>query len=473
MDRRLMALVVMGATLASGDLAFAQTPSPADDRAAERPPPEQAKLPEVTDDMLTPPPPPGNLLTTWRDALRMVRGRASALRISRAQVAEAQGRARQALAGALPNVTGSATLTRHLLFGIGVNFTPAGVQPNAVIPDPATFFDATVTLTQPVLAVGTWYGIETAKRQQKALEMQAADTERLMLGSVAESAVSVITAERVAETSRVSLRFALSTLDLTRRRAQLGATSAVDVLRAEQEVAMSRAQVVGADESVAQAHEALGMSLGDDKPWGVSPNVEIRELAQTAADICKRVSGVESRSDLRAARMNVDIAERNARAVDYRYAPTLDFMSQLAFLGNLNRSPNGEHVTWTVGALLNWPIYDGGDRGGDRTRAEAASEIARERYIEAKRTASIEVKQANRAIEVSMSRLRVSASTRDIASESARLAKVAFVNGSGTSFDLIDTARRLREAEIDLAIKEFEVVRAQIAAFLVEANCGI
>ena len=29
------------------------------------------------------------------------------------------------------------------------------------------------------------------------------------------------------------------------------------------------------------------------------------------------------------------------------------------------------------------------------------------------------------------------------------------------------------EAEIDLAIKEFELVRAKIASFLAEANCGI
>ena len=72
-----------------------------------------------------------------------------------------------------------------------------------------------------------------------------------------------------------------------------------------------------------------------------------------------------------------------------------------------------------------------------------------------------------------MARLVVSAKSRDIAAESARLSKVAFVNGSGTSFDLVDTARRQREAEIDLAIKEFEVVRAKIASFLAEANCGL
>jgi multidrug efflux system outer membrane protein len=423
--------------------------------------------------MLQPPRPPQRQLSTWRQALRIVRSRASALRIARAQIMQAQGNARRALAGTLPQVTGSASLTRHLLFGTGANCTPAGVDPNATIPDPAHSFDAAVDVRQPVFALGTWYGIETAKRQTQAVEMSARDNERIMLATVADAAVSVITAERVAEISRVSLRSALSTLDLTRRRAQLGAASVVDVLRAEQEAALTRAQVVASDESVARAREALGMALGDDDAWGVNPKVDLGELARTASEVCQPVPGVDSRSDLRAARMNLEIAERGITAVDYRYAPTLDLTSRLSYMGNLNRSPNGEHVTWTVGANLTWPLFDGGDRFGDRIRAEAETEIARERYEEAKRGATVQVKQADRGVTVAAAQLAVSAKTQEIAAESARLAKVAFVNGSGTSFDLVDTARRLREADIDLTIKQFEVVRAQIASFLAEANCGL
>jgi outer membrane protein TolC len=69
--------------------------------------------------------------------------------------------------------------------------------------------------------------------------------------------------------------------------------------------------------------------------------------------------------------------------------------------------------------------------------------------------------------------LAVSARTREIAAETARLSKVAYLNGSGTSFDLVDTARRQREAELDYTIKEFEVLRAKIAALLALATCDV
>jgi outer membrane protein TolC len=69
--------------------------------------------------------------------------------------------------------------------------------------------------------------------------------------------------------------------------------------------------------------------------------------------------------------------------------------------------------------------------------------------------------------------LAVAARTREIAAETARLTKVAYLNGSGTSFDLVDTARRLREAELDYTVKEFDVLRAKIAALLALATCDV
>ena len=44
---------------------------------------------------------------------------------------------------------------------------------------------------------------------------------------------------------------------------------------------------------------------------------------------------------------------------------------------------------------------------------------------------------------------------------------------SGTSFDLVDTAGRQRQAEIDLTVKEFELLRARVAAFLALASCNV
>ena len=91
----------------------------------------------------------------------------------------------------------------------------------------------------------------------------------------------------------------------------------------------------------------------------------------------------------------------------------------------------------------------------------------------AARPRPIEVVQATRAVDVAKANLGVSEKSREIARQSARLSRIAFAAGQGSSFDLVDSARRLREAEIDTAIKEFELVRARIAALLALASCDV
>ncbi|HEY1535578.1 MAG TPA: TolC family protein, partial [Polyangiaceae bacterium] len=80
---------------------------------------------------------------------------------------------------------------------------------------------------------------------------------------------------------------------------------------------------------------------------------------------------------------------------------------------------------------------------------------------------------ALRNVQVADANLAVSAKTREIDAETARLSKIQFLNGSGTSFDLVTTEANLRVAEADLAVKEFEVMQAKIEALLALSTCKL
>jgi outer membrane protein TolC len=471
------------ATCALVSTARAEAPPPARDAAAQEPQGSDAipEGPEVKDPMLEPLPAAPNTLASWRDALRLVRTRSTALRTAVARVDQSAGATEQARALALPRLTSTGTLSHHLLYGtvnaggqtIGPSGTPVTVPATVTIPNPGTLFNASLDLRQPVLNLGAWYGVGTARERERGAALSSQDTERVLLGTVAQAAVGTITATRVAESSRVSLASALSTSHLTKRRAELGAASAVDVLRAEQEVVLSRGQVVAADEQLLQAREALGAALGDTAGWSVAPDIKLDDLERTAGQICRPVESLDARADILAATKAVTAAERDRKSIDYTYVPTVDAASSLGYVSSNTRSLNGEHVTWTVGAIASWTIYDGGDRYGRARVNEAAATTARATLTETKRNATIQVTQADRAITVAGAKLAVSTSSRDLARETARLSRLAFISGKGTSFDLVDSARRLREAEIDLLIKDFGVFQARLTAFLARANCSI
>jgi outer membrane protein TolC len=421
------------------------------------------EMPQVADPMLEPVAPPAHVLSSWRDAITMVRARSTVLHSAEAQVEQAEGLQTSALAGALPKLSATGNIYRLM--------TPP--PSNAAFKPPEINITASLDLRQPLFNLPAWNGISAAKARTRAAALTSADTQRQLLGSVAGAAITVITANRIAESSRVSLSSALSTLDLTKRRAALGAASAVDVLRAEQEVSTSRAQVVSADEQLRQAREALGNTLGDPVQWDVSDAIRLEDLERDAMKVCHPVDSLDTRTDIRSAQKSVDAAQKDRTSVDYSFAPSIDLTSSLGYFNYTFRSPSFEHFAWTLGAVATWALFDGGDRYGQMRQRDAAETIAKETLTQTRRNASLQVTQADRAVLVAVQNLEVSTKTRDLAKESARLARIAFINGSGTSFDLVDQARRLREAEIDLVIKNFNVFQARIAAFLAKANCSI
>lgn len=437
-------------------------------------PSAEPALPLVDDPMLAPPPPAQHVLNTWQEALATLRRDSTSLKTAQARIEQARGRARATLAPALPSVTGNANVTQHLLRGDSAPIAFGGTvfQPSRSIPDPSLTWNAGLNLSIPVLDTSTWYQHGTAKDSIDNAALDAKEVERQQIALVANAIVEVVTRERLAEVSRVALNSALSTLNLTKRRAALGAASTVDVLRVEQEVSDSRAQVVATKEDVIRAREALGANLGSSDSWGVTPEIHLDSLATDARTSCTVETSVDQRPDVRAANAAVGVAERNVKAVDYGFVPTVDVGSSLTYW-QPRSAVNNEHVTWTIFGVLNWNIYDGGVRTGNREARRADLELSRQNVSDVRRRAQIEVNQAIRNVEVTTATLAVATRSREIASETARLTQVAYLNGTGTSFDLVDSARRLRAAELDLAIKEFQVLRAKIAALLALATCHV
>jgi outer membrane protein TolC len=450
-------------------------PVPAIPAAAAPAPAAQTEpvLPDVTDPLLDAPPPPAHVLGSWQQAVAMVRDQSITMRLARANVLQAEAAARQALAPALPQLTGQGSVNYQLLKGTGTVGADAMGRPiTGTIPDPATTWNANLSLRVPVFYPKVWYDHGSAKDAVEAAKLSTEETQREVIAGVADTIVSVVTAERLAEVSRSSLKAALSTVDLTKRRAALGASNTLDVLRVEGEASLSRASVVQATESLIRAREALGTALGSSDPWGITPDIQLDSLAADAQQNCRPEADIQTRSDVRAAHANVGVAERRLKGVDYAYLPTVDAVSALNFWSPVS-GINNRHETWSIGGVLNWNLYDGGLRGGQRDSAQAAVDVARADLAETKRAASLQVTQALRNVRVAEANLAVSAKTREIDSETARLSKIQFLNGSGTSFDLVTTEANLRVAEVDLAVKEFDVMQAKIEALLALSTCKL
>jgi len=448
--------------------ALAQPTTPAPETA---PSGQLPATPEVSDAMLAPVARPKVEVTNWEEALKHVRARSTDLRIAAQEIARAEAQSRSALAGALTTINGQGTYTHNLITNQTLQPVRAGTElrfntVNTPFPD---FVTGSLVASQPLLALRAWHAIGTAEHNETAARLSLEDAKRQIALNVANAIVGVVTAERIAELNRVGLRNALTREELAVRRSALGSGTGIDVIRARQDVATARATLVAGDESLRQAREALGLALGIPEQVGVPPDVDLNGLEASARATCKTAPSLDERPDIAALRERAVVAHRMVNDAKYQFAPTIDLRSTVGTTTvDTGAAPN---TTWNLQAVLTVPLWDGGIRYGNLRDTKAQEAIAGEKLEAARRQAGIQITQALRGVSVADERRQVATQTRDLAAENDRLTRISYVEGRGTSLELVSAAQALREAEIQLALREFDLVKARVLAVLAQASC--
>jgi len=236
---------------------------------------------------------------------------------------------------------------------------------------------------------------------------------------------------------------------------------------------------VTGDVNLRQAREALGLALGDPEAYGVPRNLNLDTFARESAQACGKVDAVEERSDVVVARERIEQARRGHRDVELQFYPTVDLRSNynatlqpfFAIFGDRVVDTTVTSHGWTIAGVLTWNIFDGGVRYAQLRDTQLQVNQAEARMEQTRRNAAIEVKRTLRGVEVAEQSRKVAEQSRVLAQETERLARVSFELGRGTSLELVDAARQLRQSEVQLALREFEVVQAKLRALLALSNC--
>lgn len=443
------------ATAPAAPGAPAVTPAP----ALSLPPP-----PPVSDPMLAPVPPPQRILSSWQEAMTYLRTRSTDLKIALDQVLQAEAQTRIALAQYLPQINATGLVTHQLLVSNGIYISNAGATSSNT-----TAF-GNIQVQQSLIDVQQFDAISINELNEDVNKLTVDDRKRTLALGLANQIVAVVTAERSAEINRVGLKVALEQLEITQRKQALGAANGLDVVRAQQNAANARATLVSGDETLREAREALGLALGIPEETGVAPNVDVNGLAQSAVGMCRTVQSVDERPDVASARTNLEVAKRNLRNVYYSFLPTLSAQST-AMWTSPAPAFGAPDPTWNIQGVLSVPIFDGGVRYGNLRNARALADIAAQNLEALRRQAIIQVEQAQRQLTVAEVADKVALEQRDLAARNDQMTQTAYMAGQGTSLELVTASEAHRQAELNLALADFNVVKARMLAVLALATC--
>jgi outer membrane protein TolC len=423
----------------------------------------QPVVPNVSDPMLAPAPHAPVRLGSWEEVLRLIRARSPTYAASAQGIERAEGLSRVALAGVLPNLTAEVGYTHQFR----TETVTLGGQ-NIVTPAP-NLFSGQGTVAWNVLSPRALYGVGTARRSVEAARLTFEDARRQIATNAIEALLATLSTARVAELNRVGLRTALERLALTEARLEFGQGTQLDHDRALQDVAAARDQVVGGDESLRQSREALALLLGMEGQVEAPPELDLAGFERAVAQTCRLNQDIEQRPDVAAARVRVEVADRNVDDALLQAAPFLSIVAQGGYASEPTLAPG---ATFAVGATLTFPLYDGGARYGFLRQNRAAANEARAALTETRLAAAVGAARADRAVGVLTASRDLAREQRDLAQRIDQRTRTGYGQGLGTSLDLVTSAQALRAAENRLALLEFQVAQARADALLTNAECA-
>jgi outer membrane protein TolC len=454
--------LLLTAVTALPTTAFAQTQTlPVNPQALNLPPP-----PPVDDPDLQPLAPAKRTVASWDEITSYLRARSADIRIALDEVGRAQAQRREALAGVLGTINATGTYTHYFTTGSGV-ITVGAAGPSLNYYQDLLTANAVAAL--PIIAPQAWAAIRIADVNIEVQKTSLEDIKRTIATNVANAAIAVVTAEHVADLNRVGLRQSLESLELAKRKTSLGAGTGLDIVRAQQNVENARTTLVTGDESARQAREAFGIAIGVAEDVSVAGDLSFEAITKQVVTQCKPSSSVEQRTDVVAAREKLHYARANVWSINTQFFPILTLQSTVA----TTSLPVTPSTTWNLQAVLTWAIWDGGVRYGQMRDYNLQVLEAQDRLDAALRNAIIQVVQADRGVKVAEDTRAVSLRARDLAAEVDRLTRAGFMTGLYTSLDLVTSSAALRQAEINLALADYGLVKAKVLAVLALATCPV
>ncbi|KAA0237453.1 MAG: TolC family protein [Armatimonadetes bacterium] len=277
--------------------------------------------------------------------------------------------------------------------------------------------------------------------------------------AVRQSYFQVVKASWQVRVAQQSFTNAESRRAVAESRFRQGDVARIEVLRFETEVAQRRSELIAAQNQLSLSKNAFNNTLG--RP--IETPVELEDVAPTdpalpsVEDLVQ--SALESRPELDALE-----AQWKAQGVVRQAEETGDDPSlalSAVHTRNWQTAGFGSQSQSTVGtAVLSFPIVDSGLTRARVRSAKQEEEAAKLRWEQAKLGVTLDVRQAHTALVNALSRLNVTRSQVEFATETYRLASLRYEAGEAIQLEVIDAQTQLVAAETSQVAAQYDVLSA-------------
>jgi outer membrane protein TolC len=424
--------------------------------AAHRPPPLSAQ--QVAGAV------PAHTLTLG-EAARLAARQSAPADQARFRAAAADARVRLARADLLPGISGVLFDGQHTLNSAAFGISLPGFDPNGQVIGPVRTPDFRLSGALTLFDLAALWRVRSAGAGARAAGADAAAVADEAAARAAGAYVALLRAEALLEARAADSSLASDLLDIARRGAAAGVSVALDVTRAEAQLAEARSDLIGArrDRDVAWLTLRRRLGLPLDAIVLLTDRLDGPALAEAvpAADSAV-VRAVRERPDVRAAVEGDRAAEDRLSAIRAENLPSVGIFGDQGFAGG----PYAHLLrTYAYGIRVSVPIFDGlrrSARANEQTallrEAEARERDLRQQVEADVRGALLDVVSGREQVAAGRERLRLA--DREYAE-----ARERFRTGVSGNADVVQASSSLNRARTRLvdALVNFQTARVALA----------
>jgi len=338
---------------------------------------------------------------TLGDAARLAARQSAPSLSAQLKAREAAARVVQKRADLLPRLDAGALQSGHTLNSatFGIDFpTPAGQKPlfdpNGQVIGPVNTLDMRARVTVPAIDFAARARLNGARIGARASEAAAQSAGEEAAANAAVAYLRAARADAILSARAADSVLADSLISIAKDQLTAGVGVALDVTRAQSQLAGVHAQLISARGEQARARlelvRVLGVSL--DAPISLAFSLDAMPVSDTVTSEAAAVTlAFRERPDLLVAQLALDQGRQDVRAIRAERLPTL---SAFGDDGAIGTSPSHLLNTYNWGVQLSVPILDGFRREGRLSEQNAVAAGLEIQRRELERQVAVEVRSA-------------------------------------------------------------------------------
>ena len=334
-------------------------------------------------------------------------------------------------------------------------------------------------LSQPIFRMDKWFQFKRGKSLSDSAQAEFGYQQQETMIRVASAYFNVLNSIDSLNAARAEEKAIGKQKDLAKKRFEVGLAAITEVQETQAAYDLTVVSRISREAQLDSARETLNSIVGKEITL-LSPLKESFEIS--LPDPLDRESwvtlGLKNNLQLKSAKFQREAAKHSARAATSNHLPQIDIVgrvtkstSKQGKFGGFIQNPlfGVEQDTRQYAIQFNLPLYAGGSISSARRQAFANYDRAKEQTIYTERSIIRDVRSNHFGVQTQVANVTARKQALASAESALEATQIGYEVGSRNTVDLLDSQKRLFQAQRDYASSRYEYI---IAMLRLKASVG-